>query len=571
MLSEIHISDFTLIKNLTLPFTGKLNVLTGETGAGKSIIIGALNLILGERADLSDIRTGSKNASVEAVFDIGKNEKIKNGLLELGIEPENNLLIIRRTIGQKSGSRNFINDKPVTLKVIKVVGDELVDIHGQHEHQNLLKKEKHIDYLDNFLGLSGKREELRRLFNDYLEKKKILNERKERIEELKEKEELYRFQIKEIEDTQISPGEDKELEKKQYILENAEKLIETIKSSLRTLYENDDSTFAIFNRLKTNIELLCDIDQRLVKGKEAIDNVIFEIEEIAQYFSSYLNKMEFDPEELEMVTKRLDMINGLKMKYGNTIKEINTYRDEKTKEIEELMDVEIRTEQIEKEIDEIREKMVEFSLGLSKERIKRKKELEKRVNKELKELGMGSSKFFCLVEKLKEEDGITFPDGKKYRISRKGIDNVEFQISTNPGEPYMPLKKIVSGGELSRIMLALKSILASLDNVFCMVFDEADAGIGGAIAETVGDKMRRISKERQVITITHLQQIASKGDQHIKVEKVEKNGRAYTYAKVLNKKERVKEIARLISGEKLTKTALEYAKSLLEKEENYNK
>jgi len=565
VLRELHITNFALIENLTLPLGKKLNVVTGETGAGKSIIIEALNLVLGGRADTSDIRTGSKSANVEAVFDIRKNRKLKKSLEELGIEPEDNLLILRRIVNQGTGGRNFINDKPVTLRVMKRVGDELVDIHGQHEHQNLLKKDKHIDYLDDFLELSKRRATVSSLFNSFQEKKKDLTERKQRIKGLKEKEELYRFQIKEIDDAELKSGEDEELEERQRILENAEKLIQTINDAYNLLYEKEGSIFEILNKMKANIEPLCDIDHSLKKGKEQLDNVLFGIEEVSQVFSSYLNRMEFDPAELEMVTKRLDLLNRLKVKYGKTIEEINAYRDTKEKAIEELESVKIETEEIEKEIDEIKEKLISSSYSLSSERMKRKEGLEEKINKELQDLGMGSSKFCVEVKRIEENDGISFPDGKKYRITEKGIDKVEFLITTNPGEPPMSLRKVVSGGELSRIMLALKSILALLDEVYCMIFDEVDAGIGGAVAEKIGEKMMEISRERQVITITHLHQIASKGDWHIKVEKEEKNGRAYTYANVLGEKERIEEVARLISGERLSKTALEHARNILKK------
>lgn len=563
MLHELHISNFALIKDITLPFSGKLNVLTGETGAGKSIIIEALNLVLGERADTGDIRTGSKSASVEAVFDIGKNKKLKETLFEFGIETDDNMLILRRNLNQETGSRNFINDKPVTLRVMKKVGDELVDIHGQHEHQNLLKTEKHIDYLDNFLRLTEKRETVSSLFKSLLENKRDLDQRKKRIQELKEKEELYRFQIKEIDEAQLQPREDENLEKRQRILENAEKLIQTIQDSFMVLYENEGSIFEILNKIKAQIESLCDIDSNLNTGKQQLDNILFGIEEIAQSFSSYINKMEYDPDELAINTKRLDYINHLKMKYGRSIEEIIAYRDAKQKEIKELEDVEIKTEEIEKTINDKKKKLVSLTLSLSEEREKRKKDLEERVNQELQELGMGSSKFTVELKRIEEKNGMSFPNEKKYKLGEKGIDRISFQISTNPGEPQMELKKVVSGGELSRIMLALKSILASLDEVHCMIFDEVDAGIGGSVAEEVGDKMKKVSKERQIITITHLHQIASKGDWHIKVEKEEREGRAYTYARILNEKERVDEIARLISGEKLTQTALEHAKTIL--------
>ncbi len=563
MLSELHISNFALIENLTLELHPGLNVLTGETGAGKSIIIEALNLVLGGHADKEDIRTGANNTRVEAIFNVSKNDSLSKILSNLSIEPENDLLILRRTIGLNRQSRNFVNDSPVTLKLLKMLGNKLVDIHGQHEHQNLLKIDKHIDYLDSFLGLKEKRETFATCFSNFLRKRKTLEELNKQKTQIKEKEELYRFQVKEIDETEITIDEDAELEKKQRILENSEKLIETIKNTYRTIYENENSVLDVVNRLKANIEPLCKIDGNLKKNIEQLDSVIFNIEEASSAFSAYLNKMEFNPAELDSITTRLDSINALKMKYGRTLAQILAYRDEKQKEVNEIRNIEIETETTEKELTELQQILARESVQISEQRAKRKGELEKRVNQELKELGMESSSFFVDTRRVENNEGIDFPNGKKYRVTEKGIDYVEFLITTNPGIPPMTLKKIISGGELSRIMLALKSILASLDDVHCMIFDEADSGIGGAQAEAVGDKMKQVSLERQVITLTHLHQIASKGDRHIKVEKEERNGTAYTYAKTLTKNQRVTEIARLISGEKLTETAIKHARKIL--------
>ncbi len=570
MLRELHISNFALIEKLTVPFDHKLNVLTGETGAGKSILIEALSLVLGERADTSTIRSGAKSSSVEALFDIRKNGKLKKILSELCIEPENNQIILRRTLFHDSGSRSFINDKPVTLKVMKRIGDVLVDIHGQHEHQTLLKSYTHINYLDAFLKLVKERDMVRKLFNTLQEKRKILEERKKKIADLKEKEELYRFQIKEIDKAQLTVKEDMELEQRQRILENAENLIRTVKESYECLYEKEGSVVEILNRIKTSIDALCEIDTSLHGGREELKTALFSIEEAAHIFSQYLQKMEYDPQELELVTERLDSINTLKMKYGTCITDILFYRDEKKRQIKELEETEIKTDKLEEEIKQHATELAAAAYKLSEERMKRKKELEKKVDNELKDLGMESSTFTIGIKRTTVKDGIPFPDGNIYRIHENGIDRVEFLISTNPGEPCLELKKIASGGELSRIMLALKSILASLDDVYCMIFDEVDAGIGGAVAEEVGNKMKQVSTERQVITITHLHQIAAKADMHVKIEKKKKNARAITSAKVLSKEERIEEVARLISGEKLTCTALEHARALLKKEDDKN-
>ncbi|OQX54823.1 MAG: DNA repair protein RecN [Candidatus Cloacimonas sp. 4484_209] len=563
MLSELHISNYALIEQLTIPFGRKLNVLTGETGAGKSIIISALGLALGGRADVSEIRKGSKAANIEAIFDIKNNKKLKEKLKQVGIELENELLILKRSISKKTGNRCFINDQPVTLKTMKTIGDELVDIHGQHEHQKLLNPNSHIDYLDSFGGLLKKREKLQGLYRNYIEAKNKLHKQQQLISDLKEKEELYKFQIKEIADANLSAGEDKSLERKQNILENAEKLIESAKNTYNLLYENEGSIFEVLNSINTTLKKVSNIDDTLKKTTEKLENIIFETEEVSDMLSSYLNNIEYNPEELTSVTERLDLINRLKMKYGKSVNAVLQFMKRKEKELEELNKVKIDTEQLKDNIKILEEKLVNETFALSQERLKIKKLLEKQIEKEMKDLGMNNSRFVVDIKRRENKVGNLFPDGKHYFITEKGIDDVSFLISTNPGEPLLSLRKIVSGGELSRIMLALKSILAFRDNIYCMVFDEADTGIGGAVAETVGEKMKKLSNERQIITITHLHQIASKGDWHIKVEKNEKNGRTITFARVLKQKERLNEIARLISGEKLTKTAVEHARTLL--------
>lgn len=563
MLRELHISNFALIDDLTLPFGKKLNVLTGETGAGKSIIIEALGLVLGERADTSNIRAGKKSASVEAVFDIGRNGKLKKVLDELGIEREGEQLILRRSINQQSASRNFINDRPVTLKVMKKIGNELVDIHGQHEHQHLLQSETHINYLDSFLKLGKLQKEVRDRYRSLQEKVALRQKKERQLKELKEKEELLRFQVKEIEDALLKPDEDEALEERQRILENAEKLIQTVDQSYATLYDQEGSVLELLQSIRSRIASMTSIDQRMGGMQEELDTTIFQIEEVARSLSSYRSKLEYDPDELVDVEQRLDLINRLKMKYGTSIPEILSYRDRSLAALSELEDIEIKTDVLETEIEKASKELIAASFSLSEERKKGKNTLEKAVNRELAELGMGTSVFTVSLERDEQSDAPPFPDGKRYRISEKGIDAVTFLIATNPGEPSMELRKVVSGGELSRIMLGLKSILAKLDNIFCMVFDEPDAGIGGAVAEEVGNKMKKVSNERQVITITHLHQIASKGDAHIKVEKRKKDKRMITTASVLESDERIREIARLISGERISKTALEHARTII--------
>lgn len=563
MLRELHIQNFALIDNLDLPFGEKLTVLTGETGAGKSIIIEALGLVLGERADTSNIRSGEESASVEAIFDIGKNGKLKKVLEDLGIERENEQLILRRSIHHQAGSRNFINDTPVTLKVMKQIGDELVDIHGQHEHQHLLQTDTHIDYLDSFLKLGAIREEVKRTHRSLQASIARRKQKDRRINELKKKEELLRFQISEIDDAHLDPGEDEALEARQRILENAEKLIQTVDESYESLYEREGSLLEILQSIQSRIGSLTGIDERLQKTKEMLDHAVFQVEEISRSLSSYRSKMEYDPEEIVDVEKRLDLINRLKSKYGNSIPEILSYRERGQKEIQELEEVEIKTDALDKEIEKTTQQLVDLTNTLSNKREEGKAKLEKAINRELGELGMAASVFTVSLERDEGEDGMHFPNGGRYRITEKGIDRITFLIATNPGEPSMELKKVVSGGELSRIMLALKSILARLDNIYCMVFDEPDAGIGGAVAEEIGNKMKKVSRERQVITITHLHQIASKADAHVKVTKQKKDRRMITRATILEREDRVQEIARLISGERISKTAVEHARTLI--------
>jgi DNA repair protein RecN (Recombination protein N) len=565
MLRELHISNFALIDNLTVGFGNELTVLTGETGAGKSIIIEALSLVLGERADTSDIRAGKTNASVEAVFDIKRNGKLRRVLNDLGIEAVNEL-ILRRSIDQQSGSRNFINDKPVTLKVMKRIGDELVDIHGQHEHQHLLRNDTHIDYLDSFLNLKKLRTEVRDHYLDYQKKVALRTQRRQQVKELKEREELLRFQFKEISDAQLTPGEDEQLESRQRIFENAERIIQAVDEACRILYEQDNSVFEILSTIHSRLSSFSGIDNRLKEIEAKLGTTVFEVEEISRLLSAYRNRMEYDPDEQGAIEKRLDTINRLKTKYGRTIDAVVAYGAESQKALEQLEEIETKTDSLDKEIEKVSRDLISSASKLSRERMEGKPALEDAVNKELAELGMRTSTFFVSLAPTERKDGMDFPDGKRYGVTEKGIDQVTFLIATNPGEPALELRKIVSGGELSRIMLALKSILAKLDDIYCMIFDEPDSGIGGKVAEEVGNKMKKVSRERQVITITHLHQIASKADFHIKVEKKKKDKRMITRAKLLEEEERIREIARLISGERISKTALEHARSILKSE-----
>ncbi len=561
MLKTLTIKNYALIDELHVNFGRGLNILTGETGAGKSIIIGALSLLLGEKAKPNIIRKGAKMAVVEGLFDLPST--LEELQLSKDIPLMEDGLLIRREIHQSGRSRCFLNDSAISNSLLAEIGDWLVDLHGQHEHQTLLKKEKHIEYLDSF-GIDQKL--LQNTIDSYKNYKSLIEELKELIEKekiLKEKRELLEFQVNEIKRLAPRPGEDEELEKEENILKNFELLFQTSNSIRELLYDGDGAVSEKLSEVEKLISTLTSLDSNFEKWLSESHSARIITEEISKSIEEYVSRIEFDPQRLEEIRDRLGQLTRLKKKYGSTIDEIIKYQKNIEAQLSKIDDMGTKIDEISSCIEEERKRLSDNCMKLSQMRKTIASELEDKIECILEELGLNNGVFKVKIEEREDPDGELEIDGKRYRVSRRGIDRVEFFISLNVGEEPKPLAEVASGGEISRIMLALKTVLAEVDQIPTLIFDEIDSGISGRIAMVVGKNLREVAKKRQVICITHLPQIASNGEFHFCVEKEEDLYASHTRIRPLNREERILEIAKLIGGEKITESAIQSARELL--------
>ena len=564
MLKSLRIRNFAIVEDLVVEFFPGLNVLTGATGAGKSIIIGALNLALGERASSEMIRTGADCAIVEAVFEIKPKNPIEKNLSELGILCNEDQLIIRREISSKGSGKCFLNDRLVTLANLKFIGDLLADLHGQHEHQSLLDSKEHLTYLDNYAEAGDL---LARVGNYYSKLKKKLEELEElkRIDKVsREKKELYQFQLNEITRASLSVEEEEKLSTEKKILENSEALFQIASMVFQELYDIDGSIIERLSLTKKELEKGGEYDPRFKEHIENLDSALLQLNDSSRFLQGYKDSLNFDPEKLEKIRERLNLINSLKKKYGQSVEEVLSYADKIKVDLEKIENRDELIQETEQEIKDLRQILKKDSMLLSDKRKEKGSELARKIKKELSFLGMERCDFEVKISQREEENGLLEINGKRYDVDEKGLDQVEFYVSPNPGEELKPLAKIASGGEISRIMLALKSVLAKSDQIPTMIFDEVDVGIGGEIAEAVGKRMKTLSSTYQIICITHLQQIASQADYHFKVYKEVSKNRTIAKIKLLSREERIKEIARMIGGKKISDLSLEHAAEMIE-------
>ncbi len=564
MLEHLRVRNYALIEELNIDFSSGFNVLTGETGAGKSIIIGALNLILGEKAYTEYIRTGEQKAFVEALFDISNNYEVQSILEKFGIEyDKSEPLIIRREFSIEGKSRSYVNATPIPVSKLKLIGDTLVDIHGQHEHQSLFKVNTHIDLIDKFGKLDKDKELLKEKFLLYkslqnrLEKLMMNEQEKNRLID------LLKFSINEIEEANLVKGEDIELEKEYMILNNQEKISTTIEDCYNNLYSGENDVYSKLGDVINNLNEIEKYDSNIVNIKQTLEDAYYQIEDAISSLREYKGNYDFSPERLDMIIERIELIKRLKEKYGETIEDILAYKDKCKRDLESIEQSEEEIDNIKKEIKELENELSRLAIQLSGRRRVIAKLFEEKIMEQLKDLDMGNAIFKVNIKYIEAPDGIVNIDGKHYKMNEKGIDNVEFLIATNKGEGLKPLNKIASGGEISRVMLALKTILNEVDKVETLIFDEIDVGIGGKTADVVGKKIKFISKNKQVISITHQAQIARYADKHFMVLKQEKDGRTISIIKTLSGKERIYEIARMIGGANITETTLKHAAELL--------
>lgn len=564
MLLKLNIKNFALIENLEIDFQKNLNILTGETGAGKSIVIDAISTLVGESAGEDNIKEGKSSAVIQAIFEI-KDEKIKQMLKSSGISEEEILIIEREIFPKKSYYR--INGKLVSASSVKKISKRLLDIHGQHQHQSLLNIENHLILFDEFAGIEVKKlkEEVKNFYEKFKnlkkEREKLTLYERERAREI----EIKKFQIEEIEKANLKEGEDFELQNKKEILSNSEKISSALEKSYTLLYGDENKRGSALENISLSLNLLkgiSEISQEYRNLYNELENIYLNLQELCYNLGRLKEKIYFSIEELNEIEERLNLIRNLKKKYGNTISDIFNYLDNLKKEYETLLNYEKKSEEIEKEILKTEEILLEKVLKLSELRKKYKEKFEKEVVKELKDLAMENCKFEVNISWQEDENGIKIGE-KKYLLTPSGIDKIEFLISPNPGEELKPLAKIASGGEISRIMLALKKVLSLVDPVCVMIFDEIDSGISGRAANKIAEKLKEISTSHQVICVTHLPIIASEADNHILVEKEVKSGKTEIKAKQLDKKERIKELARMLRGEGITETTFKEAEELL--------
>jgi DNA repair protein RecN (Recombination protein N) len=565
MLKSLIIKNYALIDEVEVEFQNGLNIITGETGAGKSIIMDSLNLVLGERANTDVIRKGELKAVVEAHFDVSNNKKVKKIIESQEIDFFDDL-ILRREIHSKGQNRCFINDTPATVNALKEVGDSLMDLHGQHEHQSLLRAESHIDLVDEFGSLQGLVDEYRQSYDLINKLFKQLDEILLNEKSLKDKMSLYEYQIKEIDEIDPKENEIEELESELSILENFEELHDATSSLYDVLYANENSIRDQLVMCKNKLDNLSKIDKAFSELQSEAKNAEIIVDEITKFIQNYNSKIEFDPERLEDARKRLLQLNKLKKKYGGSLSSVIEHREKIGKEYSLAENFEFEIENLKKQIENERAVCTERALRLSNKRKEVARKIEKSIVIVLKDLGIEKASFEVRFDK-REISG----DGKAYVMTNKtyydatyrGIDIVEFYVSLNEGEELKPLIKVASGGEISRIMLSLKSILAKSDRLPGLAFDEIDVGVSGRIAKKVGQCLKNLANYHQILAITHLPQIAGLADVHFVVEKKNDKQRVFSNIRKLNNEERIHEIAKLISGENVTESAIAGAKELM--------
>jgi DNA repair protein RecN (Recombination protein N) len=571
MLRTLLIKNYALIQELSVEFSSGLIIITGETGAGKSIIIDALGLVLGDRANADVVRRGSEKAIVEAVFDIGGNSKVRDLLTanEVDVTDE---LIVRREVSAKGQSRCFLNDTPVTLAIQKQAGELLVDLHGQHEHQSLLRVETHIGMLDDFGGLGGMVDEFKGVHGRLRTVAHELAELRRRERDLREKREFLQFQAQEIDAVGPLPGEEEELETELRILENSEKLFSATADLYAQLYEGERAVRDLLVIARNQLHALSEIDPRFADAARECASAEAIVSEIAKFVQGYNAKVEFTPDKLEQLRERLGKLAFLKKKYGGALEQVIAHREEIGKELALAENFTEVIGRLQSQVDVAREECAAIADRLSSKRHDVAKKIDKAIVQELGKLGIQQSRFSTRIQQeqlsTSGNDGSLPPDAVRrgkhtVALNARGFDTVEFYISTNVGEDEKPLTRVASGGEVSRIMLALKSILAKTDRLPVLIFDEIDVGVSGRIAQAVGASLKNLAGFHQVIAITHLPQIAGFADIHFAVTKVEKEGRAVTSLRRLTLDEQVREVARLMSGAEVTEAGLAGARELM--------
>jgi DNA repair protein RecN (Recombination protein N) len=563
VLTTLRIKNFALVTDLTLELGPGFNVITGETGAGKSILIGALNLVLGERADRTVIRSGSDSCSVEAVFDVSKlKESLREFLEENGLEAcEEDQLVLKRSLSSAGANRQFINGSPTTLNVLSSVGEWLVDIHGPHEHQSLLHPARQLAILDGFGGLDQEREAfaelVRRRAGLEAQKAELIVDERTYAQQL----DLLRFQVQEITAARLEPEEEAQVELDFQRASNAARLLQLGQTALDALSESDGSLLAQAGVVGRTLQELQRIDASAGSLVTTHEQAVGALQELQTALSHYVDRVDVDPARLQQLEERLNLLHSLKRKYGATIQAVIAFGAEAGQKLHSLEGRDAELARINSELTKLEGDVWRAGQALTVKRKKLIPQLSKSANQQLADLGFKQSRLDVAL--TTEQPNKT--DGHVSRFAFHGLDTIEFQFAPNPGEPARPLRAIASSGELARVMLALKTVLAAVDRIPVLVFDEVDANVGGETANAVGEKMKQIARQRQVLCITHLPQVAAPATAHYVAIKQVKAGRTISEINLLEGKERVTELARMFGGQ--TDAARKHAEALLGNDE----
>jgi DNA repair protein RecN (Recombination protein N) len=556
MLNDLSIKNFAIIDELHVSFGEGLNVISGETGAGKSIIIGAVSLLLGDRATADLIRSQADAATVEALFNIAANKELREKIAAMGFA-DGEELIIRRVISRTGKNKTLINGQMATLANLSAISESLINICGQHEHQVILNAENHIDILDEFGGSLPFRTSYAEAYNQYIQ----IRNKIEKLENLRrsreEKSDLFKFQLQEIQDINPQPAEDTQLADEKKVLVNAQKLMDYANHAYDLLYGEKDSAVVKLKEVQNQVKEIKNIDTKLKLAPTDIEGSFITLQEAALVLRDYSKNLFFDPERLAAIDERLEMLNRLKRKYGGSLESVLNKKQEIEEELRQVFSVEEELENLSKEEAVAKNNLRQKALDLSQLRRSAAAKLKDAVDKEIHELNMPHASFGANFKKSAADKSVE-------SFGPKGGDEIEFYLAANAGEEPKPLNKIASGGELSRIVLALKNVLSRTGSVATIIFDEVDNGIGGATAEIVGRKLKDVSANHQVICITHLPQIACFGEDHLYVSKKIMKGRTTTSVEKLDDEQKIEEISRMLGGVDVTQTTREHAREMID-------
>ncbi|SIS36954.1 DNA repair protein RecN [Salimicrobium flavidum] len=571
MLTELTIRDFAIIDYVSLTLKDGLTVLTGETGAGKSIIIDSIQLLTGARGSVEFVKHGAKRAEIEGLFNVEGNHSVFEKGKEFGVDIEDDgMVVLQRSITHQGKSICRVNGKLVTLGILKEFGKSLIDIHSQHETQSLMDPDRHIELLDTYAEqeLKQPKQEYTKQYEKYKSLKKRYKELSDNEQEMAQRLDLLQFQWSELDEAELQPKEDEELTEERDKLSNFEKIYSGLNDTYEALY-GEQKGMDWLSHAMMSLDSTADYDENYKRMSEELSNAYYMVEELTFRLSTEMEGLEFDPERLNEIEERLDEINRLKRKYGQSVEEILEHKDKVEAEINEINNKDSFLSKLEAEIEDVTEDLLLEAQHIHDIRADAAEQLVNAVHGELKDLYLEKAVFDVSVEKRKGSKDSPALNGRQVSLTSSGFDEVRFMITTNPGEPMKPLHKIASGGEMSRIMLALKQIFSRHQGITSVIFDEVDTGVSGRVAQAIAEKIFKISVNSQVLCISHLPQVAAMADTHVQIQKNVSDNKTETNAKELDKNEKIEEVARMISGSELTKTTLQNGQELLNLAESF--